>query len=308
MTHAGLPLSVADAPADRAFRCSTASRERGEPLAATASTVPAFLLLEDPGPWGPAVLTCHRVPGRVRRLAAAWEQDLGIRPLLIRRPGRSTPGPRRVFVANAVHGWCQTALVDSLDDVAELDLSAAISPTGVGLAPHPDPLLLVCTHGRHDACCAERGRPLAAALAKRWPGFVWESSHLGGDRFAANLVTLPDGHYYGRLEPEGAPGIVERHLAGHLDLDHHRGLATRPWVAQAAEAAVRRRLGETRVDAVRTRVQRRGRGWAEVEVTVGGERCVERVDVGRAPAELLTCTSPSPKGAPTYRVGDASPG
>lgn len=302
MTERRLPLSVADAAADRSFRCSTASLERGEPLTATASTVPAFLLLEEPGPWGPAVLNCYRVPDPVRELAAIWERELGVRPLLIRRPGRSPSGPRRVFVANAVHGWCQTTMVDSLDEVASLDLSRVRSPDGVGLTPHPDPLLLVCTHGRHDACCAERGRPLAAALAGRWPDYVWESSHLGGDRFAANLVTLPDGHYYGRLSPESGPAVVERHLAGHLTLEHHRGRSTSSWIAQAAEADVRRRLGETRLDAVSTRPARGG----VVEVTVDGTTHRVRVEVGRRPPERLTCSS-APRPAPSYTSAPPEP-
>lgn len=305
MTPPSLPLSVEPASPDRGYRCSTASRERGEPLMATASTVSRFLLMEEPGPWGPAVLNCYRVPDRVRHQAETWERELGIRPLLIRRPGRSAPAPRRVFVVNAAHGWVQTMEVETLDDVASLDLTGIGSRDGVGLAPHSAPLLLVCTHGRHDACCAERGRPVAAALAGQWPDLVWESSHLGGDRFAANLVTLPDGHYYGRMEPGSAVEVIERHLAGHLTPRFHRGRSIRPWVAQAAEAAVRERLGETRLGAVRTHVLRREATWAEVEVFVGEARYVEVVDVGRADPALLTCTSPRPSAAPTYVVRDA---
>ena len=64
--------------------------------------------------------------------------------------------------------------------------------------------MLVCTHGVHDTCCAIRGRPVAAALAAEWPGQVWECSHVGGDRFAPNVVVLPDGFYYGNLDPESA--------------------------------------------------------------------------------------------------------
>ena len=48
----------------------------------------------------------------------------------------------------------------------------------------PAPLLLVCTHGRRDACCAQFGRPTAMALARRYGTAVWETTHVGGDRFA----------------------------------------------------------------------------------------------------------------------------
>ena len=75
-------------------------------------------------------------------------------------------------------------------------------------------LILVCAHGVHDACCAIRGRPVAAALAEHFPGQVWECSHVGGDRFAPNVVLLPDGFYYGNLDPESAVRAVRQHLAG----------------------------------------------------------------------------------------------
>ena len=298
---ARLPLTVADARPDRDFRCSTGSRERGEALTATASTVSRFLLMEEPGPWGPAVLNCYRVPDPVRLLADEWERDLGVRPLLIRRPGRSTPAQRRVFVVDADLGWVETCVVDALDDVGSLDLSGLGTGDGVGLQRHHDPLFLVCTHGRHDACCAERGRPLAAALAARWPDFVWESSHLGGDRFSANMVALPSGQYYGRLEPEVGVRVVEDHLSGRITLAHHRGQSNRSWVEQAAEAQVRSRLGETRLGAVATRFLVRDGDTARVEVVVGGEAHEVVVEVGKSSPERLTCTS-APKSAPTYRV------
>ena len=168
-------------------RCSVASEQRGEPLAGTASTVRHFLLLEDPGPWGPEILRSQRLPGPVREPLLHWHRELGVRPLLIRRPGRYLTGPRRVFVINARYGWCETTTVDNLAEVAQFDLDGIVGGAGVGLSAHHEPVLLVCTHGRHDACCAERGRPLAAAIAARWPDITWESSHLGGDRFAATF-------------------------------------------------------------------------------------------------------------------------
>ncbi len=304
-----LPVDVGVPDRRGSYRCSDASRLRDEPLTATASTVRAFLLLEEPGPWGPAVLRCHRVPDGVRDQARAWERDLGLRPLLVRRPersGRVSGEPRRVFVVNARHGWAQTALVDSLDEVASWDLSGVLGAGGVGLEPHAGPLLLVCTHGRHDACCAERGRPVATALAARWPEEVWESSHLGGDRFAPNLLVLPGGHAYGRLDPPDAVEVVARHLAGKITLDRHRGRTVVPWVAQAAEAAVRARFGETGVDAVSSRVLRRDAAGADVVVRVRGQAVSVRVDVDADAPARLSCTAPRPVAAPAYRISVAS--
>jgi hypothetical protein len=109
----------------------------------------------------------------------------------------------------------------------------------------------VCTQGRHDACCAELGRPTVAALAAAHPEETWEVSHIGGDRFAANVLVLPTGLYYGRVPPAGAAALARRHLQGRLSLDLLRGRSGFGFAVQAAELALRRRLDETRTDAVR---------------------------------------------------------
>jgi hypothetical protein len=121
----------------------------------------------------------------------------------------------------------------------------------MGLTPQSEPVFAVCTHGRHDACCAERGRPVAAGLAAVHPESTWEVSHIGGDRFAANLLVLPDGLYYGRLEPAAAVGVADAHLGGRVDLEHLRGRSGMAMSLQAAEIELRRYLQEERLGAVR---------------------------------------------------------
>jgi (2Fe-2S) ferredoxin len=88
-----------------------------------------------------------------------------------------------------------------------------------------------------------RGRPVAAALAERWPDWTWECSHVGGDRFAANLVVLPDGAYYGYLDPDSAVAVTESHLAGRVDARYLRGLTTEPPLVQVAVVAALRQWG-----------------------------------------------------------------
>ena len=96
------------------FRCATAREERGEALSATASTVRTFLLMEDPGPWGPHVLHSRRLPDAVRPALRTWSRELGLRPLLVRRHGRDRGGPRLVAVVNARHGWTEATTVTDL--------------------------------------------------------------------------------------------------------------------------------------------------------------------------------------------------
>jgi (2Fe-2S) ferredoxin len=84
---------------------------------------------------------------------------------------------------------------------------------------------------------------VASALTATWPDETWECSHIGGDRFAANVLVLPDGYCYGRLDATSAPRVVRDHLEGRVDPEHLRGPSTQPPAAQAAIAEAIRRLG-----------------------------------------------------------------
>jgi hypothetical protein len=204
----------------------------------------------------------------------------------------------RVFAAYAGAGrpWLGTRLLDDLDDVCSLDVAGLAEGPLPSFEDHPGQLLLVCTHGKHDACCAERGRPLAAALAQVAPAETWEVSHIGGDRFAANLLALPTGHYYGRLEPEDAARLVRTLHDGRLDLDHLRGRTASSFPVQAAEVHLRRHLGEDRVAAVRhvgtTRSPDRRETTADFEVDGAGRWSV-LVRSALGDERLLTCRSSS---------------
>lgn len=177
---------------------------------------------------------------------------------MARRHLKAHRGPEsQVFLAFPAR---RLLLATSYEDPAEL---CDIDVDAISRGEVPDwtrvegPLFGVCTHGRHDACCAERGRPVAAALTASHPEETWEVSHVGGDRFAANMVALPEGLYYGRMEPGVATEVAERHLRGQIDLTRLRGCAAFPMSVQYAEIALRRHLEEERLDAVRL-VRRQG--------------------------------------------------
>jgi hypothetical protein len=110
---------------------------------------------------------------------------------------------------------------------------------------------LVCTNGARDPCCAIRGPAVAQALARVLPGQVYECSHLGGHRFAANVLVLPDALCFGRLDGRTAVALAAELEAGRLPLDHLRGRTALAPEQQAAEILVRRELGLTQLDDLR---------------------------------------------------------
>jgi hypothetical protein len=216
--------------------CSEVSLENAEPLAGTASRVDRWILVEYRGLWGyDAVAGSGLSDGVKRHLREQRDARPNTKLLFVRRPHRRDHPTVTVFWGGSPQrgGELFRAELARYDDLLDLDL------TGGGIRlDHP--LLLVCTHGKHDRCCARYGRPLFQALDEQAEdGWVWQSSHLGGDRFAGNVVFLPDGLYFGRVAPADAWSVLDEYLAGRLDLAHYRGRSAYTFSEQAAEIEVR---------------------------------------------------------------------
>jgi len=282
--------------ADPEARCAAESRARGEPLAGTASRVTRWVLVEQPGAWGGDALVESHLDGPIGRALQAAGRRHGFRPLLIRRPGwRKPEGARRVYLARTLPegGWVEQLDVDDPAALADLDWRALSSPTAPGLGePGPDTVHLVCTNGRHDPCCADRGRPVVRTLDGAGTPELWESTHVGGDRFAANVVFLPVGVYYGRVEPEEAVGLVSDLADGTLHLDRYRGRSCFSPLTQAAELFARRELDERSLRRVRVeRADRAGDDRLTVRFAHDTGPLEVVVHRERAVPELLTCSA-----------------
>ncbi len=272
-----------------AFRCSAASIDVTEPLEGTASTVRSFVLLESRGPWGVDAIREGRLDPEVRDRLVALETS-GVRPLLIRRPGRrSRSSAVRLFAAHVPTGRLESTRLADARELLDLDLSGLATDGSAGFDAHPGPLFLACTHGRHDACCAELGRPMAAALEAAAPDETWEVSHVGGDRFAPNVLVLPHGLYYGRLLPAEAEQLVAAHRDGRLDLEHLRGRSSYPFAVQAAEIHLRRRLDHHAVEPPALLTRNRSGAETTAVFEVGGARWLVRVRTDRGAPARLTC-------------------
>jgi hypothetical protein len=288
--------------------CSALSLAWGEPLYATASIVRNWLLIEHPGAWGPAALTESGLPEHLSAGLGALSEELGIRVLLLRRPVRPSDESRQVFLAHTGRRsrWIEERVVDDLDELLAVDFSPMRRGRRVGFGDvRTEPLYLVCTNGRHDQCCANLGRPVARALHALRDGLVWESSHFGGDRFAGNLVCLPHGLYFGRLEPEDAGRVVEAYEQGVVELAHYRGRAGEPFAAQAAEHFLRAREQLLGVDDLLV-TDHRPQDGGLVEVSLdgpGGTAYDVRVQVMPADhARQLACRSSTEARPPSYAL------
>ena len=127
-------------------------------------------------------------------------------------------------------------------------------------------------------------------------GWAWQSTHVGGDRFAGNLVVLADGVYYGRVEPSEAWPVLEAALDGRVHLPRYRGRSCHGFAAQAAERSVREQTGysESRRRERALRSTRDGEGWHALRSRPAERPTTSTCTASWARPTHLTCsTSPA---------------
>jgi hypothetical protein len=270
---------------------------------ATAPPAARFFLVEVPGPWGRSAPSDSRLDHYSSGRLADRAERAGVRILLVRRPGRHAQPradtPRAWAIADTRPGRAEVrwGVWRHEHELLEVDLGSA-DRSWAASRQGPQHVALVCTQGRHDLCCAVRGRPVALELARAAPLWdVWECSHVGGDRFAANVVLLPSGEMFGGLDPASAVATLAAFDAGRIDLPHHRGRVGRTPVAQAAIHHVAVATGVAGRDAL-TVVRAEGGDlhWS-AEVTGHGGRWRVDLVLRWADAARLTCSAGGPERA-----------
>jgi hypothetical protein len=290
----------------RAF-CAEASSAREEPLAATASRVDHWLLVEYRGGWSRDAIDGSLLSPELKAHLREQRDAVGnAKVLFVRKPERRDESGRRVFFGTSRPGAEQLVEleVEHQEDLRELDFADALA--GAASSAKAEPLFLVCTHGKRDRCCARYGRPLYDALRDRAePDRVWQSSHLGGDRFAGNVVLLPHGLYYGRVGPDDVDRVLAAHAAGRVDLEWFRGRSAYSFSVQAAEQAIRESTGLLGIDDLRFLGAEQRDGGRSVVRFEAQRSAVHEVDVvamlDEEPA-YLTCGSAEPRRARRCRV------
>jgi hypothetical protein len=280
--------------------CADASGAAHEGLVATASRVDRWVLVEYRGLWDRDVLGGSLLSDPLKAHLRDQLDKLGhSRLLFVKRPERRSYKRRMLYVGSCRPGDERFYALefDRHDDLLDYDFAAALLDGGTPGVPVDHPLFVVCTHGKRDRCCAKYGRPLYDQLkGKVDPEWVWQATHVGGDRFAGNVVVLPEGLYFGRVGEEDLDPILDDYFDGRINLERFRGRSAYTFAVQAAEQAVREKAGITGINDVRLlKVRREDDGW--VVSLRAGKKTYEAeawVELGEEPV-YLTCGSVTPQ-------------
>ncbi|HEY2094410.1 MAG TPA: sucrase ferredoxin [Thermoanaerobaculia bacterium] len=206
--------------------CAGLSRAFEEAPLGTAERVDTWLLQELPAPWIRDPLTDPHLPAPLYDRARSFL--------------RETQHPRVVFIRRDACVLKPTIIrVRSAGTPPTTEIVAPLDEAGV-VSMGDRLLFLVCTHGQHDSCCGTFGYPVYATLRALAPADVWQCSHIGGDRFAANIVVLPWGLYFGHVAVSEVEVLVEHLRRRDVPLRWFRGRSTLSRPAQVGEIYLRR--------------------------------------------------------------------
>lgn len=295
-----LPEPKGERRTSGAWRCSLAARARGDQLIGTAVPARRWFLVGHRGPWARSAIATPPLSDIARDLDRALGRA-SARLQLIRRHGRvSGDAPdeeQPVALVDSVSGRVRWDTWREPEDLLRLAATFEDLPE-----EDPEPIVVVCAHGKKDVCCAIEGRLVTGVLNDVMPDAVWETTHLGGDRFAGNLALLPEGSMYGEVLGSNATDLVMGHVDGTVDLAHWRGRSIWTSPAQVVVAEVVR--AGVPLAAVRSAVATPdGADRWVVEVVADGATTTRVVTRTLSPPRRLTCSTET-KQAATYHLDD----
>lgn len=280
--------------------CSERARSREEKIFGTAPRVNTWLLIEHPAAWSAKALPDENLEPALRAsLARAASAIPHSRRLMIRCGGRRE-AERENFV---VHSRERDSFAARLP-LKEGGFDAADIARPAAELRLEEPLFLVCTHGTHDKCCSKFGHATFRAILDLPTTAAWECSHVGGDRFAGNLLCFPDGLYYGNVTTTNALDIVAAYRRREIYLDNYRGRSCYGRSAQVGDYFVRRESGLLGLDDLTHTVstQTSADHW---KVQFESAAYVHEVEFRAEPTvqvEGLTCNAPDARGVTQYEM------
>jgi hypothetical protein len=287
--------------------CSASTRQANAPLYGTAPQVGVWLLLEYPQAWAKNATAKADLPAEVN----AWFLQLlstlpNARWQFIKQMERETLTDLTLYIAvtTPTQPRLYRLTLPTLAAVLAVDVLALVNDTaGAAAARTAEKLILVCTNGEHDPCCGQYGQALYGALQAQKEIAVWQTTHIAGHRYAATLVTFPDGVYYGQVTSADVLALVAALQADEVYLPKLRGRCAYEEAAQAGEYFLRTQTGKLAQAAYQLQAQTANGActtltWAGAD----GEVISITVERGLAPFTLVTsCDKPEPARIPIFR-------
>lgn len=260
--------------------CVQLSVESGEQLFGTAPRVDHWFLLEYRGNWNKEALLNSSLSKEVKDCVGK---------LL-----NSFPNSRLQFIKKDVNNSDNISFyyakstefepklykfsLNSYEDIINLDIKNLIETGEIRDSESDEKLVLICTHGAYDSCCGKFGVPVYNQIKNNNGISVWNTTHVGAHRFSANIVALPEGIYYGRVDPVNVNNLIESHLKGEIYLQCFRGRSCYSQTSQVSDYFLRDKIGKLGIYDIKWEYEKDRFASTAVEFRVESEGLVYSVN------------------------------
>ena len=243
--------------------CSQVSKAKGVDPIGSAPKVDYWILVEVAQPWPLAMFAENPMIGQMFSLVKqlVFRRGVMVRPIAIAPdPEYSTPGFTRIIYyrrpAQQFAKYLKEEYVVPEDQANALVLGLLNRLLGKEntvtpfLSYQQDTQhlreMLVCTHTQVDLACGRFGTPIYRQLRQQSDQSnlrIWQSTHFGGHQFAPTLIDLPTGQFWGHLELEDLPQLIQRNGDYRQLKQLYRGWSGGTKFEQIAERAVWMEIG-----------------------------------------------------------------
>ncbi len=256
--------------------CSSISTSVNEQLFGTAPNVDHWFLIEYNKNWASDAFLSSDIPRMVKDYVINESGNIdNSRIQLIKKDDTNNNGPR-FYYANSSEFYpsLYEFQLEQYVDILDIDLVRLSEQNGYGEHLSGKKLVLVCSHGSHDKCCGTLGVPVYNLVKGESNIDAWRTSHVGGHRFAANIIMLPEGIYYGRVNSSNLREVMEHHGRNEIYLDCFRGRSCYRQSAQVSDYFLRTKTGKTGIYDIRLEYEK------EREYNISVEFGLEDQDIG----------------------------
>lgn len=238
-------------PDEQLSSCSLLSARMGEPLTGTAPQAQIYILVEYTSEWSDKALESSEISANVKNFLQGVITSQGPgKILLIKQSFGIRTTKKHIFIAivSETNPRLFEFAITDYEDILTIDLVGLINGTTDFTQNRVfRPMYLICTNGRRDRCCAKEGFQVYKSFHDHVGDAVWECSHVGGHRFAANVITLPDGVLYGRVHADMVTDLVTACNNSRLIPEWMRGRTIYPSHIQAAEGLLRQKTNRQEI-------------------------------------------------------------
>lgn len=232
--------------------CAAINQKEQRPVFGSAPEANIWFLLEYNNPWGSKVLVQSTLSAELKTLLQSWVDNTPRSKLLFIKRGQKQNIDKLSFFIVIGQADKQLIFQFKLDNYEHL---AQIDPAKIILNPEQfidhtidSPLVLVCTNGKRDKCCAKYGLPLFKTMQHYYEDIVWQCSHFGGHKYAPTFLYLPEGLCYGHVAMSDCDTILDACIAGSIELANYRGRSCYRKIEQAADYFLRMHTGRVNLN------------------------------------------------------------